>query len=429
MTEVFAPGHGGKRRLVGKLLSLRGVNASNVETIFGLLRPDVTIDRNVVSATLERQLAPLQSIIQLPLLNGGHFDWSVILVQDLLPHCVASRGFGEIFQRALETNPPNRSRPWRLILYIDEITPGNPLRPDNRRKVVAFYASFVELGFFLRMEEAWLTIGVLRTTQIKEIKGGLSGCVRHMLRHLLLGPRSICTGGIAIPLPTPTILHVSFHKLIADEAACKAAWCVKGAAGLRLCMDCKNVVAASVCSHDTSGYLVGIDCADRDKFDPMEEGDLVRSYDILAAMVAENRRRNHIKNYEKASGVNYEPDGLLADEELRPLVPPSSTVRDPMHVMLAGGVLNWEIYALLHAWASCTPGFSYHTLKTFLEADWTWPKSSGSFAKIAEVRHVRVNRSPFKTFYTDHNNALCFFEPQILNRTWNIIVAGSRKCL
>ena len=35
---------------------------------------------------------------------------------------------------------------WDLALYLDEVTPGNPLKPLNRRKVWAVYYSYFQLG-------------------------------------------------------------------------------------------------------------------------------------------------------------------------------------------------------------------------------------------------------------------------------------------
>jgi len=52
---------------------------------------------------------------------------------------------------------------WHLILYADGITPGGALVPDNRRKSVVFYASFLELRGKLASEEAWITLAIART--------------------------------------------------------------------------------------------------------------------------------------------------------------------------------------------------------------------------------------------------------------------------
>ena len=378
---------GGKRQLVAKMLSFRGMSMGLVDRIMKILGNT----EDLRYRTIELELAPVVSIIKLPLKAGGFFDWHVTLPQDLLPHCICKcQGFGNIVRRVLEQNPPSVNRPWRLVLYLDEVTPGNLLRPDNRRKMVAWYASFLELGNFLRLETAWLTIGIIRSTQAKLVAAGLSGVMRHLMRKTFLGPRSISNAGILVPLACPILLFAKFHRLIADEAACKAVWNVKGAAGIRPCMDCKNVVAIateknpSLCEFDTSGYIVDIACFDQKRFDPQGDGDLARSHDALQAMVARGCTKVEIDKMEKASGINFDPDSLLADAELRPLISQCSNVRDPMHVLLANGIMNWELYLFLAAWAQSS-NFKYETMKLFLSADWSTPAKSLTPRMLTEV--------------------------------------------
>ena len=52
---------------------------------------------------------------------------------------------------------------WHMILYADGITPGGVLVPDNRRKCVVWYASFLELRSKLAYEEAWTCLAIART--------------------------------------------------------------------------------------------------------------------------------------------------------------------------------------------------------------------------------------------------------------------------
>ena len=54
-------------------------------------------------------------------------------------------------------------RLWHLILYADGITPGAVLAPDNRRKAVVWYISFLEFGDRLCCEELWMPVAVART--------------------------------------------------------------------------------------------------------------------------------------------------------------------------------------------------------------------------------------------------------------------------
>ena len=67
--------------------------------------------------------------------------------------------FAALFKNRLLQKPPSVEHPWRIILYSDEVTPGNPLSTANQRKFHAVYWSFLELGSnSLSREEAWLCV-------------------------------------------------------------------------------------------------------------------------------------------------------------------------------------------------------------------------------------------------------------------------------
>ena len=55
--------------------------------------------------------------------------------------------------------PSTINDPWGLILYCDEIIPGNVLGRAER-KVWTIYATFLQFGDHLSHEDAWLTISV-----------------------------------------------------------------------------------------------------------------------------------------------------------------------------------------------------------------------------------------------------------------------------
>ena len=388
-----AGGTDAKKRAIGQLLSLRGVNESTVKSIFALLGETPTTRRGV-HAVVSSKADAVRSCIELPLLSGGTFSWPTALPQRLLPQLFRERpAFRAAMQRSLAARPASINQPWRLVLYLDEITPGNPLRPDNKRKITAFYVSWLELGDFLRLEEAWLTVGVLRTSVTKDIRGGMSAVVRSLLRALFAGADSLSDSGVMLD---DRIFFSRYHRLLRDEAAGKSVWTVKGAAGLKPCQDCKNVVAlgaeeddatheASLARFDADGYLVDIACPDASRFDPMKDEDLWHAHDVLAEMKRTHGvTKNAFEHMEKALGVSYCPDSLIADVGLRQFVRPSSYVRDPMRIMLAGGVMNTEIYAVLRALFQGWPGFKYAVLREWCEADWAWPKSR-SKANLGEV--------------------------------------------
>ena len=72
---------------------------------------------------------------------------------------------------------------WRLVIYYDELTPGDAFAPDNKRKFWAIYVAFEEFGpLMLAQEEVWLPMGILRTSiATKTIVGGMANATRVLL--------------------------------------------------------------------------------------------------------------------------------------------------------------------------------------------------------------------------------------------------------
>ena len=56
-------------------------------------------------------------------------------------------GLCSAISRCPESNPSSHDKPWRLVLYSDEVVPGNNLSPQNNRKVWLIYWSFLEFGY------------------------------------------------------------------------------------------------------------------------------------------------------------------------------------------------------------------------------------------------------------------------------------------
>ena len=67
----------------------------------------------------------------------------------------------------------------RYIMYIDEITPRNPLRPDPARTVQAIYWTFLELpSFVLKRSLCWPSLGFLKSSTALKLPGGISHLMR-----------------------------------------------------------------------------------------------------------------------------------------------------------------------------------------------------------------------------------------------------------
>ena len=47
--------------------------------------------------------------------------------------------FSLFVERLFDVDPPSAEHPWHVLLYSDEVTPGNQLSPANSRKIQAIY--------------------------------------------------------------------------------------------------------------------------------------------------------------------------------------------------------------------------------------------------------------------------------------------------
>ena len=132
------------------------------------------------------------------------------------------------------------TRPLRIALYIDEMTPGNVLRPDRGRAVQDIFWTFIDFpGWFLSRQDAWFVFACLRSTQKDTLPGGVSEFMNHVL-HTFWSPRGPSfsgTGGTLYLSPTSTkVFHAEFGGFIGDEKGLKEVFQSKGPAGTKPCL-------------------------------------------------------------------------------------------------------------------------------------------------------------------------------------------------
>ena len=101
--------------------------------------------------------------------------------------------------------------PANLVIYADEATPGNVLRLDNRRKVLAVYVTLREFGpDLVKHADMWLPLAILRSSQIKDILGGTSFCMRTLLRRIFITDK-VTSEGVLLDLQLPQSRFVRLH--------------------------------------------------------------------------------------------------------------------------------------------------------------------------------------------------------------------------
>ena len=91
--------------------------------------------------------------------------------------------------------------------------------------------------------------------------------------------------------------------------------------------------------------LVFIDCCDKSKFLELTGEEFYKLVDRVAAAVGTMTKADFTR-LEKATGINYNPDGVIFDLELRAFIDViASTTFDWMHVFLcSGGAMQFEFF-------------------------------------------------------------------------------------
>ena len=351
--------------------------------------------REHIARTRRTLLDSCSATLRLPLAGGGDFAWPVSNLPKLVQqYSVQCPGFLRVLAESLKRHPAGPRHPWHLVLYLDEVVPGNVLSPDNARKVMAFYLAFREFDEALFMEDMWLPLAVIRRVVVEKVVGGWSAVVAALLSSILMGPAGLVSGGIGVAVPEVHTIFGRLGNVLADEAALHCAWDSKGSSGLFPCFLCRNVAssASQLAAHDASGTLVGISCPSYARLQLNTDHHIWVMADTLSAM-APTSTKQALRTRERVFGLNLNVHGLLYNMQLRPYVLPASTYTfDPMHVFFVSGIVNFELYLFLNH-IKAQLGIGYTSLHEACQADWVWPSwtQAGCVKKIFSERRARHN--------------------------------------
>jgi len=167
----------------------KGVTTEALAAILRVAReqPGESLSSWQINSFFQTEYAQVSDNVELALSDGGRFSWNVCRLDRLLRHrCRNSAGFAAALSEAVAKAHPN---PLSSVWYLDEVVPGNILRPDNQRKFWAIYVSVAEFGNErLCGAEWWLPIAILRSSVANQVLGGVSQRLRQLLRHTLLAP-------------------------------------------------------------------------------------------------------------------------------------------------------------------------------------------------------------------------------------------------
>ena len=144
--------------------------------------------------------------------------------------CMLSSPFFEILRSCLAAS----SGILQVIIYIDEICPGNALRHDKGRTLQALDWAFANWPpWLLARTGAWPVFGILRSKIAKEVVGEISCLMKLVLQTFFPAEGASFQVGIVIcnQEKVSTYLKASFGGFLADEKALKEIYDSKGASG------------------------------------------------------------------------------------------------------------------------------------------------------------------------------------------------------
>ena len=238
-------------------------------------------------------------------------------------------------------------RPLRLVIYIDEICPGNPLRPEKSRTLQAVYWAFADWPqHVLQRTAVWPVFGTIRSTIVDKLPGRVSDLMRRILHVFFatVGP-SFARGVTIVKSGGETLIRTAiFSGFLADEKAHNQITGSKGASGTRPCPTCTNVFGRMNPSRVPRG-CVHYKSTDPSQFVPHTSDSIHLAYDtVCAAPVVERQRISQML------GLNMNEHGLLHDQTMRQIYRPADhMLRDHQHVLTSDGVANKQVAHLMRA--------------------------------------------------------------------------------
>ena len=285
--------------------------------------------------------------------NGNEIKVAYLAPAAMLQHAASScEKFGQCLGKVLEGRLSSVERPYTIVIYSDEVSPGNQLKHTNRRKLQVLYWSLQELGpLRLSSESSWFVLTVLRTETVNNISGGMSQVARECVKAFYREAADFSAGiVISVPGPKHFVMVGRVGYILGDEAALKHFWENKGASGKLCCLFCQNVVQRRYAPECMDG-LAYHDELDSRKFRLHTDASVFAFAMHLQARAPE-LNKEELSKLETNTGFNHVQEGVLLDPLLqRKILPISATCYDPMHVFLVAGVFHLEVTLLLDSLA------------------------------------------------------------------------------
>jgi len=299
-----------------------------------------------------------------------------------------SAPFRAFFQSRMDAHPPSPERPWGIVIYSDEVTPGDAKQPNPKRKFQALYWTLLELGVnALSREAAWFPIMTEYSQYINKLAASLSQAFSEAIKSFFPPEGfNLAVSGITLPLDGDNRrLFAILRIMLQDGGAFKQTFHHRGDAASKLCLLCKNLFTASSEIVDNDGsMLLRCNVIKRDELVPATDADLRNTYRYVEGQ-AHVLGAEAFKALQQALGVTHHPRSIMLDRYLDAyLLVTQIYLHDWMHALLVDGVFNDVLLLLLnHVQYDGAPNV-WELLEGYV-ARWHWPALCGSTAGLAEV--------------------------------------------
>jgi len=300
-------------------------------------------------------------LVDLKCPDGGIVKWGVPNMAAVMKwHIQHNPLFLHALQRAVRAH----NMPMKIMVYSDEMVPGNVLHPEQRRKMCNWFITILQFQRELSSEHLWLPIASLLSAKMKKLEGTCSQAHRKLMELAIQDVSGLTNAGLVLD---GQLVMFKLEDPLADELGLKSINDIKGASGIKPCIKCSNVFMKGH-RYATMPGNVDICCAVFSKFEQMTNEDLWDAHDALEQQKP-LLRKTPFEALETALGVNYSPEGVLASRVLRETMHPVESRYDRMHCFESKGNSETEIGLLLESLSS-SKKFSNYQVQSYCNASW-----------------------------------------------------------
>ena len=115
---------------------------------------------------------------------------ATFLLVNVLSLLSGLRQQGGTYYKLLKMYANSTSTPLQMALYSDEVIPGNQLAARTERKSWCIYMTCANFpAHILSMEDAWLSIRILRSSFVNELEGSISQIFKIVFQKLFMAQK------------------------------------------------------------------------------------------------------------------------------------------------------------------------------------------------------------------------------------------------